>query len=91
MPSSTTSIRGGHDQARPTINEPLIYSGSLDIFQHTDLTPVIGREYTGLQIAQVLLAEDRDRIIKDVAITGEIEHPISGLKKGYYKKVKINN
>jgi hypothetical protein len=69
-PTESPNIRGGHAQARPSIKAPLTYSGSLDSFNHTDLTPVIGREYTGLQIAQVLDAKDRDRLIKDIAITG---------------------
>lgn len=69
-PTESPNIRGGHDQARPSIKTPLAYSGSLDSFNHKDLTPVIGREYTGLQIAQVLDAKDRDRLIKDIAITG---------------------
>lgn len=69
-PTDRPNIRGGHDQARPTISEPLTYSGSLDDIQYRDLTPVIGREYTGLQIAQVLDSEDRDRLIKDIATIG---------------------
>lgn len=70
-PVDRPKIRGGHDQARPTINEPLSYSGSLDDIQYRDLTPVIGREYTGLQIGQVLDSEDRDRLIKDIATIGK--------------------
>lgn len=70
-PVNRPNIRGGHDQARPTINEPLTYSGSLDDIPYRDLTPVIGREYTGLQIAQVLDSEDRDRLIKDIATIGK--------------------
>lgn len=70
-PVNRPNIRGGYDQARPTINEPLTYSGSLDDIQYRDLTPVIGREYTGLQIAQVLDSEDRDRLIKDIATIGK--------------------
>lgn len=68
--ADSPNIRGGHAQAWPSIKTPLIYSGSLDGFSHTDLTPVIGREYTGLQIVQVLHVQDRDRLIKDIAITG---------------------
>jgi hypothetical protein len=67
---SESSIFGGHAQARPTITAPLTYSGSLDSFAYTDLTPVIGREYTGVQIAQVLHAQESDRLIRDIAITG---------------------
>ncbi|KAJ1329266.1 sulfonate dioxygenase [Microdochium nivale] len=67
MPSVATSIVGGHDEARPSISKPLVYSGSLDRFEQNDLTPVIGREYYGLQIRD-LLAWD-DVAIRDLAAT----------------------
>ncbi|CRG85257.1 hypothetical protein PISL3812_02365 [Talaromyces islandicus] len=68
-PTESSNVQGGHVQARPTITAPLTYSGSLDSFNYTDLTPVIGREYTDVQIAQVLHAQERDRLIRDIAIT----------------------
>ncbi|GIK04993.1 hypothetical protein Aspvir_009092 [Aspergillus viridinutans] len=69
MPSVAESIRGGHEQARPSIFQPLEYSGSLDSFSHLDLTPVIGREYTGLQVVDILSSPERDRLIRDLAVT----------------------
>ncbi|RAH41957.1 TauD/TfdA dioxygenase family protein [Aspergillus brunneoviolaceus CBS 621.78] len=65
-PAST--IRGGHEQSRPRISEPLQYSGSLDSYARQDLTPVIGREYKGLQVAEILKSEQCDQIIKDLAV-----------------------
>ncbi|KAI1331112.1 TfdA family taurine catabolism dioxygenase TauD [Xylariaceae sp. FL0255] len=75
MPSATpitntadaTTIRGGHPDARPTIDAPLVYSGSLDLFEQNDLTPVIGREFYGLQVRDLLQWEDQT--VKDLAST----------------------
>lgn len=61
--------RGGHEQAWPRIAQPLQYRGSLDPYQKADLTPVIGREFHGLQVADILKAEDSERLIKDLALT----------------------
>ena len=68
-PSESTTLRGGHEESRPRISQPLEYSGSLDSYSKGDLTPVIGREYRGLQVADVLASEDRDRLIRDLAVT----------------------
>jgi hypothetical protein len=62
-----TCIRGGHAGARSRLNKPLSYSGSLDHFQHQDLTPVIGREFEGLQVTDLL--NGGDEAIRDLAIT----------------------
>ncbi|GLA39136.1 hypothetical protein AnigIFM63309_006467 [Aspergillus niger] len=67
--ASASTIRGGHEESRPRISEPLQYSGLLDSYSHQDLTPVIGREYRGLQVADILKAENSDHIIKDLAVT----------------------
>lgn len=62
------NIIGGHASARSRLLEPLVYSGSLDSFKHQDLTPVIGREFEGLQVTDLL--RWGDAMIKDLAITG---------------------
>lgn len=72
-----TAIRGGHEQARPRISQPLQYSGSLDGYSKSDLTPVIGREYSGLQVADILKSEESDRIITDLAATSMSPPPSS--------------
>ncbi|ROW04919.1 hypothetical protein VPNG_07013 [Cytospora leucostoma] len=56
---------GGHVQARPRISQPLKYTGSLDSFKSQDLTPVIGREYEGLQVRDLL--KWGDERIRDLA------------------------
>ncbi|CAD0097222.1 unnamed protein product, partial [Aureobasidium vineae] len=55
--------------ARTRLSKPLEYSGLLDPYQNSDLTPVIGREYIGLQVADVLAAKDSDALIRDIAVT----------------------
>jgi hypothetical protein len=70
--SSTT--RGGHEQSRPRLSQPLEYSGTLDSYTSNDLTPVIGREYYGVQVADILKSEECDRIIKDLAVMSKSEN-----------------
>ncbi|KAK3313277.1 alpha-ketoglutarate-dependent taurine dioxygenase [Apodospora peruviana] len=66
IPTSQTSstIVGGHDVARPGTNK-ITYSGSLEKFKYNDLTPAIGREFEGLQVADLVTADDQ--IIRDLA------------------------
>jgi hypothetical protein len=71
------NIIGGHASARSRLMEPLVYSGSLDSFKHQDLTPVIGREFEGLQVTDLL--RWGDAMIRDLAITGRAS--ISNLTK----------
>ncbi|RDW72752.1 TauD/TfdA dioxygenase family protein [Aspergillus mulundensis] len=65
----TPALFGGHSDARPRLSPPLEYSGSLDAYDRQDLTPVIGTEFEGLQIAEVLQSPSRDRLIRDLAVT----------------------
>lgn len=48
---------------------PLKYSGSLDKFEHFDVTPVIGREYPTTSIVDLLEAPNSDELLRDLAIT----------------------
>ncbi|TDZ26121.1 putative alpha-ketoglutarate-dependent sulfonate dioxygenase [Colletotrichum orbiculare MAFF 240422] len=65
--TAETNIVGGDPVARPRLSKPLVYSGSLDKYKNSDLTPVIGREFEGLQVADLLKADDQ--LIKDLAVT----------------------
>ncbi|KAI4767266.1 putative TfdA family taurine dioxygenase, partial [Aureobasidium sp. EXF-8846] len=56
-------------EARSRLAKPLEYSGLLDSYQNSDLTPVIGREYHGLQVADLLAAKNGDALIRDIAVT----------------------
>lgn len=62
-------VHGGHADAMTQRAEPLVYSGSLDEFEFFDNTPAIGRQFTNLQIREILSHPNRDRLIKDVAYT----------------------
>ena len=62
------NIIGGNASARSRLLNSLVYSGSLDSFKHQDLTPVIGREFEGLQVTDLL--RWGDEMIRDLAITG---------------------
>lgn len=61
-------IVGGNPAARTRLSKHLTYSGKLDQFKHHDLTPVIGREFEGLQVTDLL--KWGDDMIRDLAITG---------------------
>ena len=54
--------------AKTRLMYPLSYQGSLDNFHHVELTPVIGREYTKLNIEDILANPDGDRQIRDLAL-----------------------
>ncbi|KAI0479618.1 TauD-domain-containing protein [Xylaria cf. heliscus] len=49
--------------------EPLKLSGALDQFKYFDTTPVIGREYVDVDLAEWLRAENSDELLRDLAIT----------------------
>ncbi|TQN70656.1 Alpha-ketoglutarate-dependent sulfonate dioxygenase, partial [Colletotrichum shisoi] len=65
--AAAANIIGGNPVARPRLSKPLVYSGSLDSFKSADITPVIGREYEGLQVVDLLKADDQ--VIRDLAVT----------------------
>jgi hypothetical protein len=56
---------------RSTRREPLKISGALDHFESFDVTPVIGREFVGVNLAKWLRAPNSDELIRDLAITSE--------------------
>lgn len=61
------NIMGGNASARTRLSKPLLYSGTLDGFKHQDLTPIVGREYEGLQVTDLL--KWGDEMIRDLAVT----------------------
>lgn len=63
--ASECSVVGGSPSARSRLLKPLVYTGSLDRFHTQDLTPVIGREYEGLQVVDLL--KWGDEMIRDFA------------------------
>jgi hypothetical protein len=72
-PNVETSINLKSSNASKASNEsrldrPLKYSGSLDQYKSFDVTPVIGREFADVQIADIL---NDDAKIRDLAIIGK--------------------
>lgn len=49
--------------------EPLKLKGVLDQFKYFDTTPVIGREYIDVDLAEWIRAPNSDELIRDLAIT----------------------
>jgi hypothetical protein len=50
------------------IHEPMRYSGSLDHLEFFEMSPIIGREYTTATIKDILLAENAEQQIRDLAV-----------------------
>jgi len=59
--------------------EPLKLSGALDKFESFDVTPVIGREFVGVNLAEWLKAPNSDELIRDLAITSRWSFLKAGL------------
>ena len=55
--------------AKTRLSHPLRYTDHLDKFKYSELTPVIGREYTDLNVQYLLAGPDRDDKIRDLAVT----------------------
>lgn len=66
----TGGIVGGQASARSSLLEPLRYAGSLDKYRHQDVTPVVGTEFDGLQVTELLASDDS--VIKDLAVTSKM-------------------
>ena len=49
--------------------EPLQLSGALDPFKAFDVTPIIGREFIDVDLAEWLRAPNSDELIRDLGIT----------------------
>ena len=73
MPAATFVSEGpassDYNVARTRLDKPLAYSGLLDSYTHSDLTTVIGTEYEGLQVVDLLSAKNSDALIRDLAVT----------------------
>ena len=76
MPSAQTQetqVRGAEldfSIAETRCLQPLRNSGSLEKFEHNDLTPVIGTEFLGIQVADWLGGDEQ--LIRDLAVTGTL-------------------
>lgn len=54
------------------IREPLHLSGALEAFKYFDVTPVIGREFENVDLAEWLRAPNSDELLRDLAITSTV-------------------
>lgn len=59
-------------ELRTDHKEPLKLSGALDQFEHFDVTPVIGREYSNVKLYDLLRAPNSDELLRDLAITSTL-------------------
>ena len=62
-------INGSTNEARTRCHQPISYSGLLDSYTYKDVTPAIGREFTNIQLADLLASPNRDALITDLAVT----------------------
>ena len=74
------AIRGGDARARTRCLAPMANGGSLDKYEHSDLTPVIGREFTGVQVKDFLHSDEQ--LIKDLAVTSKLDELSGSVKNG---------
>ncbi|KAF2757624.1 TfdA family taurine dioxygenase [Pseudovirgaria hyperparasitica] len=51
------------------IREPTKYQGNLDGYSYIEVTPQIGREYTNINLKELLRAPNSDDLIRDLAVT----------------------
>ncbi|KIJ26533.1 hypothetical protein M422DRAFT_272357 [Sphaerobolus stellatus SS14] len=55
--------------ARSRLTNPLEYSGSLDQYAYTEMTPIVGRLYHDVQIKDLLRDPDSKQLLQDMAYT----------------------
>lgn len=56
--------------------EPLKLRGALDKFEQFDVTPVIGKEFSNVDLAEWLRAPNSDDLLHDLAITSKLKLPL---------------
>ncbi|KAI1416224.1 TauD-domain-containing protein [Hypoxylon sp. FL1857] len=66
---SSTDLEDELPKLETNHKEPLKLSGALDQFQQFDVTPIIGREFVGVDLAKWLRAPNSDELLRDLAIT----------------------
>lgn len=64
---SLTPLKADHSQHR----EPIKLSGALDGIDHFEVTPIIGREYRNVDLAEWLRAPNSDDLLRDLAVTSK--------------------
>ncbi|KAF1996008.1 TauD-domain-containing protein [Amniculicola lignicola CBS 123094] len=72
MSTQTITAVGNAEETAPVATparEPLQLKGILDQFKSFDVTPVIGREFSDVNLKEWLRAPNSDELIRDLAIT----------------------
>lgn len=77
---STIPIREHITSKKGLKQTPLKYSGALDVYEHFDLTPTIGREFPTASITEILRAPNSDDLLRDLAYTSQSDIPIFSVK-----------
>jgi hypothetical protein len=67
-------VEGQHKESSDSVaqgnhREPLKLSGALDKFESFDVTPIIGREFVDVNLAEWIKAPNSDELLRDLAIT----------------------
>ncbi|KAH9897097.1 TauD-domain-containing protein [Xylariomycetidae sp. FL2044] len=65
----STSIEADLPKLETAHKEPLKLSGALDQFKQFEVTPIIGKEFVDVDLAEWLRAPNSDELIRDLAIT----------------------
>lgn len=60
-----------------TSKAPLELKGALDQFKSFDVTPVIGKEFENVDLAEWLRAPNSDELLRDLAITSQQTNPLN--------------
>ena len=78
-PSSTATIISqnvesltlSQEEFHPQHREPLKLTGALDGVDYFDVTPCLGREYRGVDLAEWIRAPNSDELLRDLAVTSK--------------------
>ena len=75
-PSAIVEQNGHHEpyttnghKATSAVKLPLDNNGSLDSYEHIDLTPCIGREFPTASLVDIMNAPNSDELLTELALT----------------------
>lgn len=70
--TTQTTINSAPEETQAqTHRKPLQLKGVLEDFSYFDVTPVIGREFSNVNLKEWLRAPNSDDIIRDLAVTSK--------------------
>lgn len=71
IPASAEQVDFKSKNGTQPLRRPLELKGVLDQFKSFDVTPIIGREFVDVNLAEWLCADNSDDLIRDLAITSK--------------------